>query len=234
MCAAPYSCGEDRPREQYEEVQNGSVAADTVGKKSHADSVTSAYLDEMIHSGRTVLLNFCYCCDCTVTIPMLQSAINALGDSVNLFGIDAKEHLDLADEYDVRRGPFYILFDESGVRVDTLCGYEGSNMLDSTYIERWLRESLRLPKEGVMKIEVFGPGCAKCATTAKNAQDALDKLGIDAHVVKIERLEEIVVRGVLMTPAVFIDGQKVSEGKVARTDQITEWIQSRLRQGEDV
>jgi len=83
-----------------------------------------------------------------------------------------------------------------------------------------------------MKIEVFGPGCAKCVTTAKNAQEAVAQLGIEAEVVKVEKLDEIMKRGIMMTPAVFIDGKKCSEGKVVKPDQIKDWIQKIREQGE--
>ncbi|UCE18925.1 MAG: TM0996/MTH895 family glutaredoxin-like protein [Gemmatimonadota bacterium] len=82
-------------------------------------------------------------------------------------------------------------------------------------------------RKGVeVKIEVFGPGCAKCTATAKYAHEAVAELGLDAEVVKVEKLDEIMKRGVLMTPAVFIDGKKYSEGKMVKKDQIKEWIRS--------
>ena len=84
-----------------------------------------------------------------------------------------------------------------------------------------------------MKIEVFGPGCAKCKTTADNAQQAVSQLGIEAEVVKVEKLNEIMKRGVMMTPAVFIDGKKYSEGKMVKTDQIMEWLQAVTKEGEN-
>ena len=83
-----------------------------------------------------------------------------------------------------------------------------------------------------MKIEVFGPGCAKCKTTADNARDAVAQSGIDAEVVKIEKIDEIMKRGVMLTPAVFIDGQKYSEGKIVKTDQIKDWIENIREAGE--
>ena len=83
-----------------------------------------------------------------------------------------------------------------------------------------------------MKIEIFGPGCARCSTTAKNARDAVVQLGVDAEVVKVEKLDEIMKRGVMMTPAVFIDGRKCSEGKLVKTEQIKAWIESRIKDGE--
>lgn len=83
-----------------------------------------------------------------------------------------------------------------------------------------------------MKIEIFGPGCAKCTATAKYVQEAIAELGVDAEIVKVKDLNEIMKRGVLFTPAVFIDGQKYSEGKMSKKDQIKEWLQSRMKAGE--
>ena len=79
-----------------------------------------------------------------------------------------------------------------------------------------------------MKIEVFGPGCAKCTATTKYAQEAVTELGLDAEVVKVDKINEIMKRGVLLTPAVFIDGKKYSEGKLVKKDRIKKWIQSEL------
>ena len=84
-------------------------------------------------------------------------------------------------------------------------------------------------RKGVeVKIEVFGPGCVKCAATAKHAQEAVAELGLDAEVIKVEKLDDIMKRGVLLTPAVFIDGKKYSEGKLVKKDRIKEWIQSEV------
>jgi len=81
-----------------------------------------------------------------------------------------------------------------------------------------------------MKIEIFGPGCAKCNTTADNARDAITQLGVDAEVVKVQKIDEIMKRGVLLTPAVYIDGKKYSEGKMVKTDKLKDWIQN-IREG---
>jgi len=48
----------------------------------------------------------------------------------------------------------------------------------------------------------------------------------------VEKLDEIMKRGIMMTPAVFIDGKKCSEGKVVKPDQIKDWIQKIREQGE--
>ena len=64
------------------------------------------------------------------------------------------------------------------------------------------------------KIEVLGSGCARCKQTAKVMQMAVEELGIDAVIEKIEDINEIIDRGVLATPAVAINGKIVFSGKI--------------------
>ena len=57
-----------------------------------------------------------------------------------------------------------------------------------------------------MKIEVLGSGCAKCRTLAENAKTAIEELGLDCEIVKVTDIDEIVSRGIMMTPALVVDG----------------------------
>ena len=75
-----------------------------------------------------------------------------------------------------------------------------------------------------MRIEVLGTGCPKCKATVVNAQKAVAELGIQAEVVKVEDLMEIASRGVMMTPAVVIDGQIKAVGKVPTVAEIKKWL----------
>ncbi|MDD5628292.1 MAG: thioredoxin family protein [Elusimicrobia bacterium] len=75
-----------------------------------------------------------------------------------------------------------------------------------------------------MKIEVFGPGCAKCANTEQTIKAVLAELGRQAEVVKVTDITEMVDRGVMFTPAVMIDGKKVCEGKVPTAEMVKEWL----------
>jgi small redox-active disulfide protein 2 len=70
------------------------------------------------------------------------------------------------------------------------------------------------------KIEVLGTGCAKCARLYANVQQAVKELGIAAEVVKVEDLDAIVESGVMLTPALFIDGEIVAEGRVPDVTEI--------------
>jgi len=71
-----------------------------------------------------------------------------------------------------------------------------------------------------MKIEVLGTGCAKCETLAKNAEAAVRELGIDAEIVKVQDIVEIADRGVMMTPALSVDGNTVLVGKAGTVEEI--------------
>ena len=71
-----------------------------------------------------------------------------------------------------------------------------------------------------MKIEIFGSGCAKCKSVEKLVRNIVEELGIQADIVKVEDLQEIVNRGIMMTPAVFIDGEAKIVGRVPTADEL--------------
>ena len=77
-----------------------------------------------------------------------------------------------------------------------------------------------------MRIEIFGPGCAKCEKTTREVERVVEKLGVDATVEHVTEISEIVDRGVMLTPAVFIDGKKKIEGKVPKASDIESWLRS--------
>lgn len=63
-------------------------------------------------------------------------------------------------------------------------------------------------------VEVFGTGCAKCKRMLKNVEIAVRDLKIDADVRKIEDLDEMIERGVMLTPALYVDGEARVVGHV--------------------
>ncbi len=75
------------------------------------------------------------------------------------------------------------------------------------------------------KIEILGTGCAKCKRLFANVQAAVKELGIAAEVVKVEDLDAIVEAGVMLTPALIINGEVVSEGRVADVNEIKSILQ---------
>ena len=75
-----------------------------------------------------------------------------------------------------------------------------------------------------MLIQVLGPGCKKCEQVKANAEEAVAKAGVDATVEKIEDILQITNFGVMMTPALVIDGNVKIVGKVPSTDEIVALI----------
>lgn len=71
-----------------------------------------------------------------------------------------------------------------------------------------------------MKIQVLGPGCAKCTQLAEAAAAAANESGIDFELEKITDLNEIMNFGVMMTPGLVIDGVVKSVGKALSKDEI--------------
>lgn len=75
-----------------------------------------------------------------------------------------------------------------------------------------------------MKIQILGTGCPKCKKTAENAEKAVEMSGADVEIVKVEKINDIMGFGVMMTPALAIDGDVKVSGKIPSPDQIVGWI----------
>ena len=74
------------------------------------------------------------------------------------------------------------------------------------------------------QIKVLGPGCAKCKTTYNNVMEALKQTGIEANVVKIEDIEEMMKYNVLTTPVLMIDDVAKVKGRIAEVKEIKELL----------
>ena len=72
----------------------------------------------------------------------------------------------------------------------------------------------------MVKIEVMGTGCAKCKSLLKNVQKAVEESGTDAEIIKVDSIQEIMDRGVMMTPALYIDGKSVLTGRTATVEEL--------------
>ena len=74
------------------------------------------------------------------------------------------------------------------------------------------------------KIEIIGTGCAKCKRLLANAEQAVKELNIAAEVLKVDDIDAIVDRGVMMTPALFINGQARAEGRIPDVNEIKKML----------
>lgn len=75
-----------------------------------------------------------------------------------------------------------------------------------------------------MRIEILGVGCPKCRKTAANAEQVVKELGINAEIVKVEKIDEIMKYGVMMTPALAVDGEVKCSGKIPSVNEIKNWL----------
>ena len=73
-----------------------------------------------------------------------------------------------------------------------------------------------------MTVQILGSGCAKCQQLEKNAKQAIARLGLSATVAKVKDMDQIVEMGVMVTPALAVDGTVKKAGVVLSVDQIVQ------------
>jgi small redox-active disulfide protein 2 len=76
----------------------------------------------------------------------------------------------------------------------------------------------------MVTIEVLGTGCANCKRQLGNVETAVKQLGISADIIKVEDMAEIMGRGVMMLPAVVIDGDVKVSGRIADVAEIKKFL----------
>jgi len=74
------------------------------------------------------------------------------------------------------------------------------------------------------KIEILGTGCPKCKKLAEQVHLAAEQLGLECQIEKVEQIDKILAHGVMMTPALVVDGQVKLIGKVPPLDEIKSLI----------
>jgi small redox-active disulfide protein 2 len=74
------------------------------------------------------------------------------------------------------------------------------------------------------KIQILGTGCPKCKKLAENAEAAAKELGIEYEIEKVTQINDIMKMGVMMTPALAVDGEVKIAGKVASSDDIKKML----------
>ncbi len=75
-----------------------------------------------------------------------------------------------------------------------------------------------------MKIEVLGPGCSKCDRLEKEVKKVLNELGLKDEMIKVKDITKIMEYDIIMTPALVIDGEVKSAGRIPTKDEIKKWI----------
>ncbi len=75
-----------------------------------------------------------------------------------------------------------------------------------------------------MRIEVFGTGCPACIALEALVMKVVSDLNAHADVSKVSDLDEIIERGIMMIPALAIDGDIKCSGRVPREEELRQWL----------
>ena len=83
-----------------------------------------------------------------------------------------------------------------------------------------------------MKIEILGTGCPKCKKLNQLTEEVINELGVSAEITKVTDLNKIIDYGVMLTPALVIDGKVKVVGKVPSKEEIAGWIKGNNAEGD--
>jgi small redox-active disulfide protein 2 len=76
----------------------------------------------------------------------------------------------------------------------------------------------------MLSVKVLGSGCANCAKLERTTTEAINQLGMDAQVEKVTDYADIMRYNILVTPALVVNEQVVSAGRLPSTAEITTWL----------
>jgi small redox-active disulfide protein 2 len=79
----------------------------------------------------------------------------------------------------------------------------------------------------MINIEVFGPGCSRCAATKDAVRRAMEAAGVEATLSHISDAKEMAKNGIVFTPAVRVNGETRSIGRVPKVEEIVEWLRAK-------
>jgi small redox-active disulfide protein 2 len=79
-------------------------------------------------------------------------------------------------------------------------------------------------EEPRVKVQVLGTGCARCQRLYAEAEKAVSAAGVTAELEKVDNLDDILRFGVAMTPALVVDGQVKSTGRIPPVAEISSWL----------
>ena len=77
-----------------------------------------------------------------------------------------------------------------------------------------------------MEIKIFGGGCPKCERLEKLAREAVGEAGVEATFTKVKEIDEIMAYDVTSTPALVINEEVKSSGRIPRKEEIAGWIRA--------
>jgi len=78
-----------------------------------------------------------------------------------------------------------------------------------------------------VKIEILGTGCPKCKKLSELTEEAVNELDVSAEIIKVTDINKIIDYGVMVTPALVIDGNVMVAGKIPSKEEIIKWIKEK-------
>ena len=81
-----------------------------------------------------------------------------------------------------------------------------------------------MQEDEFMEIKILGPGCPKCKQTEEIVKQAIAEEGVAANIEKVTDIMKIAGYGVFGTPAVIVDGEVKSVGKIPKKEDVKTWI----------
>ena len=78
----------------------------------------------------------------------------------------------------------------------------------------------------MLTIKVLGPGCANCKKLEEVAHQAVDLAGVEAEILKVTDMAEIIAYDVLKTPGLVINEKLVSSGRIPTAGTVAEWLKA--------
>ena len=80
-----------------------------------------------------------------------------------------------------------------------------------------------------MKIKILGSGCSNCKKLEENARKAVEELNLEAEIIKVQDIKDIMSYGVMRTPAIVINEKVKMYGKVSSTEEIKKYINEEIQ-----
>jgi small redox-active disulfide protein 2 len=81
-----------------------------------------------------------------------------------------------------------------------------------------------MPTTASTKIDVFGPGCARCQETYRVVRHVVEEAGLACEVTKVEDIRQMVALGIMSTPAIAVDGKVVLAGRVPEAEEVRQLL----------
>ena len=76
----------------------------------------------------------------------------------------------------------------------------------------------------MVSVKILGVGCSKCRTLEARVRDLISKNNIQAEVIKVEDIQEMMSYGIMMTPGIVINKKLKSSGIIPKEDQLLKWL----------